>query len=310
MSVHREIKVGNQSLRRRDRPAPHRIPKGRRLAWTSPELLRHLGTVLDLREDGRSARRTTRTRVAVSRELDRLESVRSALAVYRLAFGQARQDDLVAISSHVSGRPSPSTSGSIQNCPPPTSPRLIPSAELRANNLAFTKPHLGPSAAADERELANLKSGGHTESLPRRPRFGGRGASGRAARGSLSRLPCRSCSRRRLVRYRRGRRGRLCLDAPRVRRKLGCRLREVPFMSTTDATGKEQSARRSRTAVEVDPLAGVGVRPFATGFQSVGSLVTARRAILRIPSDLAPQPWHVQIVPTASVTACKPSLPW
>ena len=32
----------------------------------------------------------------LSRDLDRLESLRSALAVYRLAFGQARQDDLVA----------------------------------------------------------------------------------------------------------------------------------------------------------------------------------------------------------------------
>ena len=32
----------------------------------------------------------------LSRELDRLETLRSALAVYRLAFGQARQDDVVA----------------------------------------------------------------------------------------------------------------------------------------------------------------------------------------------------------------------
>ena len=32
----------------------------------------------------------------LSRELDRLEALRSQLAVYRLAFGQARQDDVIA----------------------------------------------------------------------------------------------------------------------------------------------------------------------------------------------------------------------
>lgn len=51
--------------------------------------------------------------------------------------------------------------------------------------------------------------------------------------------------------------------------------------------------------------AAVGVRRFAAEFRSVGSVGAARRAILRIPSDLAPQPWHVRIVPTASVTACR-----
>ena len=31
----------------------------------------------------------------MSRELDRLEALRNALAVYRLAFGQARQEDVI-----------------------------------------------------------------------------------------------------------------------------------------------------------------------------------------------------------------------
>src|SRR5262249_50711515 len=46
----------------------------------------------------------------LSRELDRLERLRDALAVYRLAFGQARQEDVI---DHLLGRLGPERAAAI-----------------------------------------------------------------------------------------------------------------------------------------------------------------------------------------------------
>ncbi len=50
--------------------------------------------------------------------------------------------------------------------------------------------------------------------------------------------------------------------------------------------------------------AGVGVRRFAEGYVSLGTLAASRPATLTISPDLASAAWHLLIVPTARVTAC------
>jgi hypothetical protein len=48
----------------------------------------------------------------------------------------------------------------------------------------------------------------------------------------------------------------------------------------------------------------VSVRRFADVFEPVGTLSVTRLATLKISPDLAPEPWHVLVVPTARVTVC------
>jgi hypothetical protein len=46
------------------------------------------------------------------------------------------------------------------------------------------------------------------------------------------------------------------------------------------------------------------VRRFAGQFQPVGNVAASASATLRIRPDLAPQSWHVRLVPTERATVC------
>jgi hypothetical protein len=48
----------------------------------------------------------------------------------------------------------------------------------------------------------------------------------------------------------------------------------------------------------------VGVRRFGSEFQQIGAIAPGGQTVLRISPDLAPQPWYVQVAPTAVVLAC------
>lgn len=61
------------------------------------------------------------------------------------------------------------------------------------------------------------------------------------------------------------------------------------------------------SGVEIEAMGGpatVGLRRFSDQFQTLGTLPPGRPAGLLIGPDAAPQPWHVQIAPTASVRVC------
>jgi hypothetical protein len=53
-----------------------------------------------------------------------------------------------------------------------------------------------------------------------------------------------------------------------------------------------------------DAPASVSVRRFADQFSSLGTVASHASGVLDVKADLAPQPWHVQVVSSAAVTAC------
>jgi hypothetical protein len=62
--------------------------------------------------------------------------------------------------------------------------------------------------------------------------------------------------------------------------------------------------RRGLLLRAINGPANVAIRRFGDAFEPLGTLQPGGSSVLRIAPDLAPQPWHVEVGPTAGLVAC------